>query len=75
MAASTRASKRLLLGVGLVLLQGCGSCVEDPNKGSAAGRPGDPGPQAARFSRTAAAESGQRPLRYLEDAQADAQAP
>jgi hypothetical protein len=74
MVGLTPASRHLLLGVGLVLLQGCGSCVEDPNaKGggaaAASAQGGSLGPAAARFSKTAAVESARPPL-YRVDAQA-----
>jgi hypothetical protein len=73
MAGLTRDSRLLLLGIGLALLQGCGSCVEDPNaKGGASAAPeqgGRVGPSGARFSKTAAAESSHPPL-YRVDAQA-----
>jgi hypothetical protein len=49
MAASTRSRTSALLFVaGLALLQGCGSCVEDPNAKEKA-EPGSVGPSSRRF--------------------------
>lgn len=73
MAALTPASKNLLLlGIGLVLLQGCGSCVEDshPKAEDPAPAPaGSLGSVGTRFSKTSAVESSRPPL-YRVDAQA-----
>jgi uncharacterized protein YceK len=73
MAALTRANRHFILVVGLVLLQGCGSCVEDPNaKGGAAAAPaqaGTTGPAGARFSKTSTVESARPPL-YRVDGEA-----
>ena len=71
-ALLTRARKKklLLLGIGLALLQGCGSCVEDPNAKQGAPAPGGSlGPAAARFTKTSAVATSPPPL-YRTDAQA-----
>jgi hypothetical protein len=71
MAALTPASRRILLLAGLALLQGCGSCVEDPNAKKAPGeQAGSVGPAGGRFNKTAIPESSRPPLHRL-DAQAD----
>jgi hypothetical protein len=73
MVGLTQASRHLLLGVGLVLLQGCGSGVVDPTAmggaPAASAQGGSLGPAGARFSKTAAIESARPPL-YRVDAQA-----